>query len=855
MLRCLFVSASAAAAAAGSYGSSGSGSYGSTAAAAAAWYDCSYKGFRSCADNSICTNSSNYIWTTTDCARSTVDNGNCSTPKATYCGTTRGSGGSYTWTLQTSGTCAQAITSLSTCSQAAAALGLSDTTASNDGQTSVSYDPKGCYYEDNSLKYNSAQRNTGQCTTVDRCLCGSSFGSSSGSSYFSSYGSGSGGSYTSGNTGTGALRISGGAPCGAGCARGRLEVFYNGAWGTVCDDSFSWIDATVACRQMGMTGGTAYTAGGNGGSILMDNMGCVGSENRLSQCTFNGWGVNDCSMSENVGVQCTSSSSSGSSYFSSYGSSVSRRRRTYYDRRRGSSYFSSYGSSVSRRRTYYDRRRGTVATSYTRRRRVYSSRRRRRYIQCRRRYYYCPTQGPSPTPSTTPSPTPPPTIGAGVAKVVVPTQVAGLSVATFGLGAQYAYRLTLAGELPGTSASMISLANIRDARRRLGEAAPARPWATQLPALAPQRARRLAGSVSFDASISVGSSASATDTSTLKARVKAVPSSTLAAKLKANLAMVQTAGNFKDMATMEVSSMTIAVVVASEPSAGTSAPAPLVGPGSAGCNACKAMCSRDCSSGQTCVIVWQGDEWLRQSYCRYSASPAWGAIAGVAVGIIAVVGMAAVVCRRHSRARWKRMDAQVVPQMPQAGQAATPMPMQPQMQVQTQVMQPQLQMQMQMQPQMQPQMQAVDTNGDGVADTMMPMEQARQLEAQHQQQAMEADAAHQQQLQQMEERQECTKAAEQEHEQKMALMKQQMQAQQQQMAQMMQAMQAQQQMQQAPPQMQQAQMQAQMQTQMQAQMPVAQAIAMPMPQVQIGQAVAMPQAQAVAIQAAPGYTL
>lgn len=43
------------------------------------------------------------------------------------------------------------------------------------------------------------------------------------------------------------IRLTGGNHSG----EGRLEVRYQGSWGTVCDDSFTDQSAKVVCRQLG----------------------------------------------------------------------------------------------------------------------------------------------------------------------------------------------------------------------------------------------------------------------------------------------------------------------------------------------------------------------------------------------------------------------------------------------------------------------------------------------------------------------------------------------------------------------------------------------------------------------------
>ena len=98
---------------------------------------------------------------------------------------------------------------------------------------------------------------------------------------------------------------------GSGEAEGRVEVYIDGEWGTVCGDSWDPLDSKVVCQQLSYKGvnrtysdTSQHSFGAGTGQSWLRGMLCTGSETNLLQCPHGGVG-SGCSHSNDVGVVCT----------------------------------------------------------------------------------------------------------------------------------------------------------------------------------------------------------------------------------------------------------------------------------------------------------------------------------------------------------------------------------------------------------------------------------------------------------------------------------------------------------------------------------------------------------------------
>ncbi|XP_064424022.1 deleted in malignant brain tumors 1 protein-like [Latimeria chalumnae] len=95
---------------------------------------------------------------------------------------------------------------------------------------------------------------------------------------------------------------------GTDACQGRLEIFHNGSWGTVCGDGWDMSETSVVCQQLGCGKALGYKHNASyeqgTGAILMDAVNCNGSEPRLAECSSYGWGIHNCDHSKDIGVIC-----------------------------------------------------------------------------------------------------------------------------------------------------------------------------------------------------------------------------------------------------------------------------------------------------------------------------------------------------------------------------------------------------------------------------------------------------------------------------------------------------------------------------------------------------------------------
>mgnify|MGYP001793530170 CR=1 FL=1 len=94
-------------------------------------------------------------------------------------------------------------------------------------------------------------------------------------------------------------------------ASGRVEIYHNGVWGSVCNNSWEIQDSHVACRMLGFPRALDFNTnakyGQATGMIWLDNVQCNGDEESLFHCSHSQWGQHNCNHSNVVVIQCLNS--------------------------------------------------------------------------------------------------------------------------------------------------------------------------------------------------------------------------------------------------------------------------------------------------------------------------------------------------------------------------------------------------------------------------------------------------------------------------------------------------------------------------------------------------------------------
>ena len=89
---------------------------------------------------------------------------------------------------------------------------------------------------------------------------------------------------------------------------GRVEIFANGTWGTICDTGWDLNTASIVCRQLGLQGARLASTYSfpflDNLDILLGDLMCVGDERTLLDCQRVGLG--NCDRSKDAAVVCES---------------------------------------------------------------------------------------------------------------------------------------------------------------------------------------------------------------------------------------------------------------------------------------------------------------------------------------------------------------------------------------------------------------------------------------------------------------------------------------------------------------------------------------------------------------------
>ncbi|XP_072181515.1 CD5 antigen-like [Diadema setosum] len=87
---------------------------------------------------------------------------------------------------------------------------------------------------------------------------------------------------------------------------GRVEIFHENSWGTICDNTWSSTEAEVVCDQLGYDDvdvALEYFGPGDG-AIHVSSLSCYGYESSVENCLNVNFGSTGCDHTEDVGIRC-----------------------------------------------------------------------------------------------------------------------------------------------------------------------------------------------------------------------------------------------------------------------------------------------------------------------------------------------------------------------------------------------------------------------------------------------------------------------------------------------------------------------------------------------------------------------